>query len=80
MRHTLRMADTPTPTTWRNLQRLRTDQGHTLTTLARAAGISLPYLSQLESGQRRGRPPVHKKLADALGVTVHQLTRDLPRA
>lgn len=80
LRHTLHMADTPTLTTWRKLQALRTEQGHTLTTLAAAAGISLPYLSQLESGKRRGRPPVHKRLADVLGVTVRDLTADLPQA
>lgn len=79
MRDTLHMADAPTPTTWRKLQALRTEQGHTLTTLADAAGISLPYLSQLESGKRRGRPPIHKRLADALGVTVRELTADLPQ-
>jgi transcriptional regulator with XRE-family HTH domain len=80
LRHTLHMADTPTPSTWRRLQELRTNQGHTLTTLARAAEISLPYLSQLESGQRRGRPPIHKRLADALGVEVRDLTADIPNA
>lgn len=80
LRHTLLMADTPTPTTWRKLQQLRVDQGHTLTTLARAAGLSVPFVSQLESGQRRGRPPTYKALARALGVTVRELTADLPAA
>jgi transcriptional regulator with XRE-family HTH domain len=74
------MADTPTPTTWLKLQDLRKEHGHTLTTLAQAARISLPYLSQLESGQRRDpRPPVVKRLADALGVTVRDLTADHPQ-
>jgi len=81
LRHTLHMANTPTPTTWQKLQELRTDQGHTLTTLAKAAHVSLPYLSQLESGQRRDpRPPVVKALADVLGVTVRDLCMGRPQA
>ncbi|MFI7540664.1 helix-turn-helix domain-containing protein [Actinoplanes sp. NPDC049599] len=38
------------------LRRLRHQQGRTLQDVADAAGVSLPYLSEIERGARR-RPP-----------------------
>jgi len=41
--------------------------------IAKAAGISQGYLSELEVGSKRLTPGVAQKLAPALGVTVGQL-------
>lgn len=41
--------------------------------LARAAGVSTSYISELESGSRTGRVEVWKKLADALGTGLDDL-------
>ena len=41
--------------------------------LAEATGISKPYLSQIETGQRGGTAELLKKLADALNVPLDLL-------
>ena len=41
--------------------------------LADAAGISAPYLSQIESGVREGSLDAMKKIAAALKVTIDEL-------
>ena len=41
--------------------------------LAEAAGITQPYLSQIESGKRDGTIGTMKKIAEALKVTVDEL-------
>jgi transcriptional regulator with XRE-family HTH domain len=41
--------------------------------LAAKAGISKPYLSQLESGKRRGGLGVLKKIAQALNISLEDL-------
>ncbi|KAB0571292.1 helix-turn-helix domain-containing protein [Brucella pituitosa] len=41
--------------------------------LADAAGISAPYLSQIESGAREGSLDALKKLAEVLNVTIDEL-------
>lgn len=41
--------------------------------LADAAGISVPYLSQIETGQRQGSADVLVALANALGVAVDDI-------
>lgn len=41
--------------------------------LADAAGLSQPYLSQIESGKRDGSVDTLKKIAAALGVTIDDL-------
>lgn len=43
------------------------------TALARAAGISKAYLSQIETGARRGSVRALKAIAQALGVSLDQL-------
>ncbi len=48
-------------------------RGLTQQQLAEAAGISKPYLSQIESGRRRGTAAVLSAIAKALGVTVDDL-------
>lgn len=48
-------------------------RGMTGKALADAAGMSAPYLSQLESGAREGSLDALKKLAEALKVTIDEL-------
>lgn len=52
---------------WRDFRSLTQQQ------LADKAGISKPYLSQLESGKRRGTTEVLKRLALALDVSLEDL-------
>ena len=48
-------------------------RGKTQAELAAAAGLSAPYLSQIESGRRSAAADTLKRLADALGVAVDDL-------
>lgn len=48
-------------------------RGLTQQQLANAAGISKPYLSQLESGQRKGTVEVMARIARALNVSLDDL-------
>lgn len=52
---------------WREHRRL------TLQALADAAGLSKPYVSQIEGGKRTGTAATIKKLAVALGVPLDAL-------
>lgn len=61
--------------TWVELQTLRHKDGHTLTSLAVAAGMALGYLSDLEAGKREPNPRVIKRLATALNVPVSMLEK-----
>ena len=79
-RFALRFA-TMTPTTPSNLQvnirRLRIQKEWDRTELARKARVSLPYISQLESGARTNPGmKVLRKIARALGTTVALLQAD----
>lgn len=51
----------------------REHKGLTLQALADAAGLSKPYVSQIEGGKRAGTAATLKKLAGALGVPVAAL-------
>ena len=51
-------------------------RGMTQQQLAEKAGISKPYLSQLESGQRNGTTEVLGAVAKALGVSLEYLVED----
>jgi transcriptional regulator with XRE-family HTH domain len=56
------------------LRRFREDRGWTQAALAEEAGVSKPYLSELESDAgRRPSGQILLQLADALGVTVADL-------
>jgi len=48
----------------------REHRGQTLQQLAEAAGISVPYLSQIESGKRRGSADVLAAIAKELGLSL----------
>jgi len=61
---------------WHELRVLREKDGHTLTSLAREAGMSLGYLSDLENGKREPNPRITKKLAVALNVPVSVLEKN----
>jgi len=50
------------------LKAWREHKGLTLQALADAAGVSKPYLSQIESAKRSGTAATLRKLARALGV------------
>ena len=43
--------------------------------LARAAGVSQPYMSDLENNRRGARPETYQKIADFLGVEVSDLMK-----
>ncbi len=45
----------------------------TLVQLAKATGFGVSYLSDLERGNRQGKPTVWRKLADALNVSVDDI-------
>lgn len=53
---------------WREYRRM------TQQSLAEAAGVSKPFVSQIESGKREGTAATLKKLAKALGVSIDALT------
>lgn len=52
---------------------LRKYRGITGAALAEKAGISRPYLTQIETGQRHGSAAAMKRIAAALGVDVGML-------
>lgn len=59
----------------KTLQSLRIERGYTQTSLASMSELSLGYLSQLERGiRRKASPPVLKRLAVALDVSIADLT------
>lgn len=60
---------------WTSLRVLREKDGHTLTSLAHAADMSLGYLSDLENGRREPNPRVTLKLAHALNVPTSVLEK-----
>lgn len=69
------MADTTAPDIWWELRVIREKDGHTLTSLAKAADMSLGYLSDLENGRRWPNATMTKKLAVALNVPVSVLEK-----
>ena len=61
---------------WTELRVIRQKDGHTLSSLATEAKISLSYLSDLENGRRWPNPVQIKKLAVALNVPMSVLERE----
>jgi DNA-binding XRE family transcriptional regulator len=51
----------------------REHRGMTITELAKAAGLSQPYLSQIESGARQGTTDTLAAIAGALGLEIDDL-------
>ena len=57
----------------RVLRRLRQDQGRTLQDVARAAGLSTAYLSELERGRKEPSSEMLASICRALGVALEEL-------
>lgn len=55
------------------IQEARKAAGMTQTELANAAGVSQPYIVDLERGARGAKPETWERIASALGVTVEEL-------
>src|SRR5690625_2858457 len=55
------------------LKEKREEKGESITGLSKLSGISRPYLSQLESGNRKPSPELINKLAEPLGVDLSTL-------
>jgi len=51
----------------------REHRGLTQQPLAKAIGISVPYLSQIESGKRRGSAKVLAAIAKELGLSLDDI-------
>jgi transcriptional regulator with XRE-family HTH domain len=63
----------PTPQSWTRLRVIREKDGHSLTSLAKSAGMSVSYLSELESGKRTPNAGIIQKLAQALNVPLSSI-------
>lgn len=69
------------------LRRVRLRQGRTLRDVADAAGVSLPYLSEVERGRKEASSEVLAAICRALGLPLadlleqarQELTRPTPR-
>lgn len=57
----------------RRISALRKERGHTLVALAQLAGLSQPFLSQIERGRARPSMPSLHRLASALETTTPAL-------
>ncbi|AKU16633.1 helix-turn-helix domain-containing protein [Luteipulveratus mongoliensis] len=57
----------------RLLRRARQDQGRTLADVSGDAGVSLPYLSEVERGLKEPSSEVLEALCGALGASVAEL-------
>jgi len=60
---------------WERLRITRELTGHTKTSLAKAATISLGYINDLEKGRRDPNPAVTLKIARALNVPVSYIEK-----
>jgi len=61
------------------LRRVRHDQGRTLADVARAAKVSMPYLSELERGRKEASSEVLAALCGALGIELSDLLAEVGR-
>jgi transcriptional regulator with XRE-family HTH domain len=55
------------------LRRLRQAQGRTLQDVARAAGVSMPYLSEIERGRKEASSEILAGICRALGIDLPEL-------
>lgn len=72
-------AATGDPDLGARLRALRKDRGLALKAVAANAGISLPFLSEIERGQKLPSLAVLARLAPALGTSVVQILSGLER-
>jgi transcriptional regulator with XRE-family HTH domain len=61
------------------LRRTRQQQGRTLAAVARAARVSVPYLSELERGRKEGSSEILAAICDALGIGLADLLAEARR-
>ena len=61
------------------LRRTRLEQGRTLADVARAARVSMPYLSELERGRKEASSEVLAALCDALRIELPDLLAEVGR-
>jgi transcriptional regulator with XRE-family HTH domain len=55
------------------LRRTRREQGRTLADVARAAKVSMPYLSEVERGRKEASSEILAAICDALGIELSDL-------
>lgn len=58
------------------LKRIRREKRIMQKTLAEAAGVSGPFIYDLENGNRNAKPETWERIAAALGVTVDELVKE----
>jgi transcriptional regulator with XRE-family HTH domain len=61
------------------LRRTRRGQGRTLADVARAARVSMPYLSELERGRKEASSEILAAICDALGIELADLLAEIGR-
>ncbi|MGW0914683.1 helix-turn-helix domain-containing protein [Streptomyces sp. NPDC002784] len=64
-------------TNGRLIRRRRLELGHGMNRFAALAGISGAALSRIENGQRQPRPETLKKITDALGCQIREVTAEM---
>ena len=61
------------------LRQARTEQSRTLRDVARAARVSLGYLSEVERGQKEASSELLNSICEALGLTLGSLMSEVTR-
>jgi transcriptional regulator with XRE-family HTH domain len=61
------------------LRRTRLEQGRTLADVARAARVSMPYLSELERGRKEASSEVLAAICDALRIELSDVLSEVGR-
>jgi transcriptional regulator with XRE-family HTH domain len=56
------------------IKNFREDRGVRQDALAEKAGISAPYLCNIEAGRKPATPYVIRKIAEALGVSIAEIS------
>ena len=59
------------------LRRARLEQGRTLADVARAAGVSMQYLSEVERGRKDPSSEILAAVCDGLGIDLSDLLADV---
>lgn len=57
------------------IKEIRLRKRITQVALAKAAGVSAPFLHDLENDRRNAKPETMQRIADALGCPVEMLTK-----
>ena len=61
-------------TVGKRIKEVRKQKGMSQDELAERANLSSQYISQIETGRKKGSLPTYNKLAKALGVSIDELT------